>query len=78
MKFILSEPSGGGKIHLDFNGKDATGPIAVPNSGSFQNLGRVVKKNVPLEAGKYVMKMVMDANGKSGWVSDIDSIEFTR
>ncbi len=78
VKFVLSAPSEGGKIHLDFNGKDATGPIAVPNTGSFQKLGSVVKKNVPLEAGKYVMKMVMDANGKSGWVSDIDSIEFTR
>lgn len=78
VKFILSAPSEGGKIHLDFNGKDATGPIAVPNTGSFQKLGSVVKKNVPLEAGKYVMKMVMDANGTSGWVSDIDSIEFTR
>ena len=78
VKFVLSAPSDGGKIHLDFNGKDATGPIAVPNTGSFQKLGGVVKKNVPLEAGKYVMKMVMDANGKSGWVSDIDSIEFTR
>ena len=78
VKFVLSAPSEGGKIHLDFNGKDVTGPIAVPNTGSFQKLGSVTKKNVPLNAGKYVMKMVMDANGKSGWVSDIDSIEFTR
>ena len=36
----------------------------------------VVKQKVPLKAGKYVMKMVMDANGKSGYVADIDSIEF--
>ncbi|MCP4197022.1 MAG: carbohydrate-binding protein [Proteobacteria bacterium] len=78
VKFVLSAPSEGGKIHLDFNGKDATGPIAVPNTGSFQKLGMVVKQKVPLKAGKYVMKMVMDANGKSGYVSDIDSIEFTR
>ena len=78
VKFVLSAPSEGGKIHLDFNGKDVTGPIAVPNTGSFQKLGIVTKKNVPLNAGKYVMKMVMDANGKSGWVSDIDLIEFTQ
>ena len=78
VKFVLSAPSEGGKIHLDFNGKDVTGPIAVPNTGSFQKLGSVTKKNVPLNAGKYVMKMVMDANGKSGWVSDIDLIEFTQ
>ena len=78
VKFVLSAPSEGGKIHLDFNGKDVTGPIAVPSTGSFQKLGSVTKKNVPLNAGKYVMKMVMDANGKSGWVSDIDLIEFTQ
>ncbi|MDP7266940.1 MAG: carbohydrate-binding protein [Pirellulales bacterium] len=76
VKFVLSAPSKGGVIHLDFNGKDATGPIAVPNTGSFQTLGSVVKKKVPLKAGEYVMKMVMDANGKSGYVADIDSIEF--
>ncbi len=78
VKFVLSAPSKGGVIHLDFNGKDATGPIAVPNTGSFQTLGSVVKKKVPLRAGKYVMKMVMDANGKSGYVADIDSIEFMK
>ena len=76
VKFVLSAPSEGGTIHLDFNGKDATGPIAVPNTGSFQKLGMVVKQKVPLKAGKYVMKMVMDFNGTSGYVADIDSIEF--
>jgi hypothetical protein len=78
VKIVLSAPSEGGAIHLDFNGKDATGPIAVPNTGSFQKLGSVVKKKVPLRAGMYVMKMVMDANGKSGYVADIDSIEFMK
>ena len=78
VKFVLSAPSTGGVIHLDFNGKDATGPIDVPDTGSFQTLGSVVKKKVPLQAGKYVMKMVMDSNGKSGYVADIDSIEFTK
>ena len=78
VKIVLSAPSEGGSIHLDFNGKDATGPIAVPNTGSFQKLGSVVKKKVPLRAGMYVMKMVMDANGKSGYVADIDSIEFMK
>ena len=61
IKFVLSAPSEGGKIHLDFNGKDATGAIAVPNTGSFQTLGSVTKKNVPLRAGKYVMKMEVAA-----------------
>jgi hypothetical protein len=78
IEFILSAVGKGGSFHLEFDGKDVTGPIAVPNTGSFQKLGKVTKKNIPLQAGKYVMKMVMDSNGASGYVADIDLTEFVK
>ena len=78
IEFVLSAAGKGGSFHLELDGKDVTGPIEVPDTGSFQKLGSVVKKKVPLRAGMYVMKMVMDANGKSGYVADIDSIEFMK
>ena len=78
IEFVLSAAGKGGSFHLELDGKDVTGPIEVPDTGSFQKLGKVTKKNVPLQAGKYGMKMVMDNNGASGYVADIDLIEFMK
>ena len=78
VEFVLSAAGKGGSFHLELDGRDVTGPIEVPDTGSFQKLGKITKKNVRLEAGTYVMKMVMDTDGASGYVADIDSIEFMK
>ena len=47
IEFVLSAAGKGGSFHLELDGKDVTGPIEVPDTGSFQKLGSVTKKNVP-------------------------------
>jgi hypothetical protein len=68
----------GGTLHLEFGGKDVTGPIDVPDTGGWQKLQTITKKNVRLKSGMYVMKMVMDKAGTSGYVADIDYVRFVK
>jgi hypothetical protein len=68
----------GGTFHLEFGGVDRTGPIAVPDTGSWQKLVVIKKEGVRLAAGRQVMKMVMDAVGDSRSIGDIDHLKFTR
>jgi hypothetical protein len=78
VEFAVDSNKKGGSFHLEFDGEDVTGPIDVPDTGGWQKLKMITKKNVHLQAGTYVMKMVMDTEGKSGFVADIDSIEFMK
>lgn len=77
-EFPVASGKKGGTFHLELDGKDITGPIEVPDTGSFQKLEVISKDNIQLKAGKYVMKMVMDTNGDTGWVMDIDCIRFAK
>jgi len=74
---VASEKEGG-TFHLEFNGMDRTGPIQVPDTGSWQKLQLITKRGVKLERGVQVMKMVMDREGASTSIGDIDSLRFKR
>ena len=52
----------GGTFHIEFNGFDKTGPITVPDTGSYQTW-TTLTKTVSLSAGQQVMKIVMDKKG---------------
>ena len=78
VEFPVASAKKGGTFHLEFNGKDVTGPIELPNTGSWQKLETIRKENVRLEAGTYVLKMVMDTEGETGSVGDIDFIRFVK
>ena len=66
----------GGTFHLEFNGIDRTGPIVVPDTGSWQKLQLVTKHGVKLERGVQVMKIMMDRDGASDSIGDIDLLRF--
>jgi len=50
------------KYHIEFDGDDLTGALAVPNFG-VQEWANVYKKGVDLTAGQYVMKFYFDTPG---------------
>jgi hypothetical protein len=50
-----------GKIHLECDDTDKTGVFAIPNTGGFQTWV-VVKKNLKLDAGQHVLKLVADGD----------------
>jgi len=68
----------GGVFHLEFNGEDKTGPIDVPNTGSWQKLETISKNGIQLDKGQQMMRVVMDSEGETQSVADIDLFRFTR
>ncbi|MDD5688387.1 MAG: discoidin domain-containing protein [Elusimicrobia bacterium] len=53
----------GGTFHVEFDDADKTGPITVPDTGSWQTWKTLTKTGVSLSEGKHVMKLAMDTNG---------------
>jgi hypothetical protein len=72
----VASPGQGGTFHLEFNGIDKTGPIQVPDTGSWQKLQVVRKDGVRLEKGRQTMRMVMVSPGTHGGICDIDCFRF--
>lgn len=68
----------GGDFHIEMNGKDVTGPISVPDTGSWQKLELITHRNVKLKKGRYLMKVSMDKKGDSGSIADIDYYKFIK
>ena len=61
ISFKVSSAYDSGKLHLEYDGVDKTGIIAIPNTAGFQNWD-VVKKTVSLDAGQHVLKLVVDGD----------------
>ena len=68
----------GGTFHIEIAGKDITGPIQVPDTKSWETLQTISVTNIKLLKGIHNMKVVMDENGKSTAVGDIDYFEFIK
>lgn len=68
----------GGRFHIEFDGKDATGPIAVPDTGAWTQLRTIRIDAVRVPAGRTVMKVIMDADGDCGGIGDIDCFRFSQ
>ena len=69
---------GGGRMHVEFDGKDATGPVTVPETG-WNNWTTVAVGKVPLNAGRQVMRITFGAPaGEDVWVCNVNWIEVRR
>lgn len=66
----------GGIFHLEVAGKDISGPIQIPDTGGWTKLQTIRVDKVTLEKGTQVIKLMMDANGESGGIGDIDCLRF--
>ena len=78
IKIPVAAQKQGGLFHLEISGKDLTGPIRVPDTGGWTQLKTVTHKGIRLKKGVHVLKFVMDENGESGYVGDIDCLIFSR
>jgi Carbohydrate binding module (family 6) len=63
---------GGGRFHIEVNGVDKTGPIAVADIGGWQVWKTLTKTGVALTAGPRVIRVVMDSIGASGSVANFN------
>jgi hypothetical protein len=55
----------GGNFHVEVDGVDKTGTIAVPNTGGWQSWQTLTRTGVQLAAGPQVLRLVLDSNGPS-------------
>jgi len=51
----------GGTFHIESNGVDVTGSLAIPNTGSWLTFQTVVRTGVSLTAGRKVLRLVVDS-----------------
>ena len=63
LEFRVAARAPGGTFHLEVNGVDKTGPLTIPNTGSYQTWATVTKTDVSLAAGQQVWRLVFDATG---------------
>jgi hypothetical protein len=68
----------GGTFHIEFDGVDRTRSISIPDTGGWKILKLIRHPNVKLEAGVRKMRVVMDTQGPSGSIGDIDRFSFVR
>ena len=64
----------GGTFHIEVNGVDLTGPLAIPDTGGWQVWTTIRKAGVTLTAGQQVWRLVMDTNGPTTAVGNINFI----
>ena len=64
----------GGTFHIEIDGVDRTGPIAIPNTGGWQEWTNVTAPPVVLSAGTQVWTVVIDAAGSTGIVGNLNYI----
>jgi len=56
-------PTTGRKAHIEVDGVNVTGSIALPSTGGNQTWANAASRSVPLSAGNHVVKIVLENNG---------------
>jgi len=79
IRIPVASPNLGGTFHLESDGQDVTGPIQVPNTGSWQKLETVTVPGVDLRGGVRTLRLSLDKDGaETKSVADIDCFIFER
>jgi subtilisin family serine protease len=66
----------GGTFHIEVDGADVTGPVAIPDTTSWAAYQSIVVPSVSMGAGVHLMRVVMDSKGPSGWVGNFNNFSF--
>jgi hypothetical protein len=74
----VANPAGGAQFHLEWNGANVTGALAVPNTGSWQAWTTIAASNITLSAGTHVLRLVMDRASSNGDVGNFNWIRVTK
>jgi len=73
----VASAGAGGTFHIEVDGVDATGPLAVPNTGGWQNWQTITRTGIPLTAGPHVVRVALDTNGATGWWGNLNYLRWT-
>ncbi|HEU4938845.1 MAG TPA: carbohydrate-binding protein, partial [Vicinamibacterales bacterium] len=67
IEFRVASSGGGRTFHLEINGTNVTGSLAVPNTGGWQTWATIKKTGVTLNAGSQVWTFVADSGGSGSY-----------
>lgn len=68
----------GGLFHLEIKGLKITESIRIPDTGGWGKLKLIKCAGVKLTKGRHVIRVVMDEEGPSGFIGDIDYFKFVK
>jgi uncharacterized delta-60 repeat protein len=74
--FGVSHLRKGGTFHLEVDGRDVTGRLAVPQTGDWTRYTTVTKPGVALAGGTHLLRLAFDTAGDLGYVGNFDRIDF--
>ncbi len=67
---IASANATGGNLHLEVDGNNVTGSLAVPGTGGWQTWQTITASNISLSAGNHTLRLYVDAGGMNiNWIS---------
>jgi predicted amidohydrolase len=66
----------GGTFHVETNGVDRTGPMPIPDTGGWQNW-TTITATASLPAGQQMLRIVLDTNGATGVVGNLNWLDLT-
>jgi hypothetical protein len=67
----------GGTFHVELDGANLSGPLAIPNTGGWQQWQSVTKSGVSLPAGQHRLRIVLDSDGPGGIFGNINYLGFS-
>jgi hypothetical protein len=62
----------GGLFHVEFDGVNATGALAIPATAGWQSFQTITSSTFSLSAGTHVMKIVFDRNQSNGFAGNVN------
>jgi CSLREA domain-containing protein len=75
--FRVANPASGASIHLDVDGANVTGSLAVPNTGGFQTWQTLTKKQVQLGTGKHVLRLAFDQGASNLSAGNVNYLQIS-
>jgi hypothetical protein len=74
----VANTASGGSFHVEIDGTNATGALAMPNTGDAFAWTNVTKSGINLTAGQHTIKLFMDTESSQGWAGNFDSLTLTK
>jgi hypothetical protein len=73
----VAQETSGGTFHVEVDEVNATGTLAVPNTGGWQAWQPITTPGIALTAGPHVVRVAFDSNGGTGWWGNLNSLRWT-
>jgi hypothetical protein len=67
LQLRIATNASGRTMHLEVDGASVTGPVSLPNTGSYNTFSTVTVPSIPLVAGTRVMRVVFDSTYNLDW-----------